>query len=201
VPLTRELQALLRGEQLPQFVSLAKPTVRDLAGAAPGATQVFGGLRAPTGCVLTSAVPTLKSTIDDGELSSGHPVYRELLYTLTGLASASQNFDGNGFATRYYAGFGTELVSTPFGDAGGQLFGLADQPILGSRPLKPTEAPPLRPDVPCEQSEPPNLDAATGPGGFSDTGAALELVAPEPSELAGSGIGAPAAAGAQGEAP
>lgn len=170
VPLSGQVHKLLQPSQLPALVSLAAPTVRSLASAAPNTTLAFAGLRGPTSCLLHNALPTLKTPIDDGDLSTGQPNYRELLYSLTGLASASRNFDGNGYGTRYYAGFGDELVGTPFGSPGAKLVGLFDDSISGSRPAKPPEAPPLRPDVPCTQDAPPNLDAATGPGGFSPAG-------------------------------
>jgi phospholipid/cholesterol/gamma-HCH transport system substrate-binding protein len=178
IPLAGQLRKLLRPDQLPALVDEAAPTVRSLAGAAPDTVVAFSGLRDPTSCLLHNALPTLMSPIDDGELSTGQPVYRELLYDLTGLASATRNFDGNGFDTRYYAGFGTETIATPFGDPSARLFGLADQPIVGSRPRKPEVAPPLRPDVPCTESEPPDLTAATGPGGFSPASGQLEFGAP-----------------------
>jgi len=170
VPLSGQVHKLLQPSQLPAFVSLAAPTVRSLAAAAPNTTLAFAGLRDPTSCLLHNALPTLKSSVEDGPFTTGQPVYRELLYSLTGLASASRNFDGNGFGTRYYAGFGDELVGTPFGSPSAKLVGLFDDSISGSRPLKPPEAPPLRPDVPCTQDAPANLDAATGPGGFSPVG-------------------------------
>jgi phospholipid/cholesterol/gamma-HCH transport system substrate-binding protein len=172
IPLSGQVQKLLRPAQLPAFVSLAAPAVRSLAGAAPDTIVSFAGLRDPTSCLLHNALPTLTSPVDDGALSTGQPVYRELLYELTGLASASRNFDGNGFGTRYYAGFGDELVTTPFGSPSAKLFGLSGNQIAGSRPAKPAEAPPLRPDVPCTQDAPTNLDAETGPGGFSPAGKA-----------------------------
>jgi virulence factor Mce-like protein len=178
VPLAGQVRKLLKPSQLPALVSLAAPTVRSLASTAPDTTVSFAGLRAPTSCLLHDALPTLTSPVDDGALSTGQPVYRELLYDLTGLASASRDFDGNGFATRYYASFGDELVDTPFGSPSQRLFGLTDQPIAGSRPLKPSVAPPLRPDVPCTQDAPPNLDAATGPGGFSSAPGRTVLASP-----------------------
>jgi len=178
IPLAGQVQKLLSPQQLPALVSEGAPAVRSLAASAPDAIVTFAGLRAPVSCLLNDAVPTLTSTIDDGKLSSGQPVYRELLYDLTGLASATRNFDGNGFATRYYAGFGQELVTTPFGDPEGRLFGFAQNPILGSRPRKPAEAPPLRPDVPCSQDARPDLRAETGPGGFTPVNAQVRWTSP-----------------------
>jgi phospholipid/cholesterol/gamma-HCH transport system substrate-binding protein len=178
VPLTAELRRLLAPGELPALIQLGAPTVRSLAGASPDGITTFGGLREPVGCLLDSALPTLYQEIDDDSLSTGEPVYRELLYSLTGLASASQNFDGNGFATRYYAGGDAELVATPSGNPGAPLFGLAEEPIAGSRPRKPEAAPPLRPDAPCSESERPDLDAETGPGGFTGQAAGVPMVAP-----------------------
>jgi virulence factor Mce-like protein len=170
-PAAAQLEKLLRRKQLPTLISLAEPTVRALAASAPTATSVFGGLRTPVNCLLTSAVPTLLSEIEDGALSSGQPVYRELLYTLVGLTSASQSFDGNGFSTRYYAGFDNQVISTSLGNPASSLFALfGSDPILGSRPAKPAAPPPWQPHAPCDQSDPPDLEAALGLPGFSSAG-------------------------------
>jgi phospholipid/cholesterol/gamma-HCH transport system substrate-binding protein len=179
VPLAGQTKKLLAPEELPALIADGTPAVRSLAGAAPNAIVSFAGLRDPTSCLLHNGLPTLKTPLDDGDLSTGQPNYRELLYGLTGLSSATRDFDGNGFATRYYAGFGDELLTTPFGSPEQHLFGMSDQPIYGSRPRKPSEPPPLRPDVPCTQDAPPNLHAETGPGGFStDPSAQVRWEAP-----------------------
>lgn len=178
VPLAGQVRKLLSPSELPSLISEGAPAVRSLAGAAPTAIVTFAGLRGPASCLLHNALPNLKTPLDDGALSTGQPWYREILYDLTGLSSASRNFDGNGFATRYYAGFGDELLTTPFGRASDRLFALADQPIAGSRPRKPDQAPPLRPDVPCTQDAPPDLAAQTGPGGFSPASGQLSWAAP-----------------------
>jgi hypothetical protein len=112
--------------------------------------------------VRTNVLPTLKKSVDDGDLTTGRPVYRELLASLPGLASGSQNFDGNGSALRYHAGFGDETVSLGKNNPEPAV-GLTSQPILGSRPQYTGVRPPFHPDVPCGQNEPPNLKATTGP--------------------------------------
>jgi hypothetical protein len=183
VPLAGHLRKLLLPSNLPALVDEATPTVRALAEASPNAIVTFAGLRPPTSCLLDNVLPTLMTPIEDGDLSTGQPNYRELLYDLTGLASASRNFDGNGFGTRYYAGFGSELLATPFGDPAQKLLGLGDQPILGSRPVKPAEAPPLRPDVPCTENDPPNLDADAGPGGFEPAAGQVKFAPPPGTKL------------------
>ena len=183
IPLSGELRKLLEPDQLPALVDEGIPTVRSLAGAAPDTTIAFAGLRDPVTCLKDDAIPTLMTPIEDGAFTTGQPPYRELLYSLTGLASATRDFDGNGFATRYYAGFGTELLSTPFGDLGQRLFGLGDNPVVGSRPKKPSQAPPLRPDVPCTENARPDLNAETGPGGFTKSAGQLSFAAPEGTQV------------------
>ena len=65
---------------------------------------------------------------------------------------------------RYHAGFGDQLVTFgPAPSAGEALFGTTSTPIIGSRPGKPADQPPYRPDVPCRTQTPPDLSAATGP--------------------------------------
>jgi hypothetical protein len=138
------------------------PAIVSLAQSEPQLQQLLGLLNPVTECARTNVVPTLKKPIDDGDLSTGQPVYRELLSSLVGLASASQNFDGNGTALRYHAGFGDEMVSLGKNNPEPAI-GMTSQPILGSRPQYTGVRPPFKPDVPCGQNEPPNLKATTGP--------------------------------------
>jgi len=115
-------------------------------------------------CLRNNAIPTLKTPLDDPPHSTGDPAYRELLHGLVGLSSASQNFDGNGPAVRYHAGFGDQLVSlgsTP--TVGEALVGTTSEPLIGSRPKKPAQQPPFRSDVPCHTQRRPDMRAQTGP--------------------------------------
>jgi hypothetical protein len=91
-------------------------------------------------------------------------VYLDLVHSLPGQASASQNFDGNGAAVRYHAGFGGN--SFTFGPLPGTtepITGTSNEPIIGSRPRLPARQPPFRPDVACVTQQRPSLRAATGP--------------------------------------
>jgi phospholipid/cholesterol/gamma-HCH transport system substrate-binding protein len=155
-----QVSALIRPAELPRLLDQLDPAILSLAQLEPQLAQLLGLLNPVTECVRTNVVPTLKKPVDDGELSTGQPVYRELLSSLVGLASGSQNFDGNGTALRYHAGFGDETVSLGKNNPEPAI-GLTSQPILGSRPQYTGVRPPLRPDVPCGQNEPPNLKAAT----------------------------------------
>jgi ABC-type transporter Mla subunit MlaD len=156
-----QVRALIQPAELPRLLDQLDPAVASLAQSEPRLGELLALLEPVTECLRTNAVPTLRKTADDGPLSTNQPIYRDLLDTTVGLASASQNFDGNGPAVRYHAGFGDETVTLGKHNAE-PLVGLTSQPILGSRPKYTGELPPFRPDVPCGQNEPPDLKAATG---------------------------------------
>jgi ABC-type transporter Mla subunit MlaD len=164
IPVLEQARRLVAPAELPALLDQLDPAVRSLARLEPDLTELLGDVTPVTECLRLNALPTLKSEIDDPPNSSGEPVYRELLYGTVGLASASQNFDGNGPAVRYHAGFGDTTVTTGrVPSIGESLVGLTDEPILGSRPRWTGVRPPFRPDVPCISQEPPDLRAETGP--------------------------------------
>ena len=166
-PLLAQLQGLLSPAELPALVRFGDPAIRALARLQPHLRQLLQLLHPVTECVRRNVLPTVKSTIEDPPLTDGKPplpVYRELLNGITGQASASQNFDGNGPNLRYLSGFGDTIVRT--GDvqsAGGPLVGVTSEPILGSRPRFTNQLPPVVTDQPCVSQERPDLRAETGP--------------------------------------
>src|SRR5204862_2522832 len=126
-------------------------------------TDRLGKVTPVSTCVRDHATPVLKSKVDDGAHSTGLPVYKELLDGFVGLASASQNFDGNGPSVRYNGGYGEQLISTSRLPSGDRLFGTSAAPLLGSRPRPPAKQPPFRPDVQCTSQDVPDLAASSAP--------------------------------------
>jgi ABC-type transporter Mla subunit MlaD len=164
IPVLEEARRLVAPAELPALLDELDPAVRSLARLEPDLRELFGDVTPVTECLRRNAVPTLQKEIEDPPHSTGEPIYRELLYGLVGLASASQNFDGNGPAVRYHAGGGDTTVTTGrVPSLGESLVGLTDEPILGSRPRWTGVRPPFRPDVPCISQDPPDLTAETGP--------------------------------------
>lgn len=164
LPFLDQVAGLLRRDELPALRGQLDPALASLASLEPKLVDVLELVTPVTECLRRNALPTLKTPVEDPPLSSGEPVYRELLYGLVGLASASQNFDGNGPALRYHGGFGKQLVTLGrLPHTGEPLFGLGSEPILGSRPKFTGDPPPFRPDVPCVSQDPPDLAAETGP--------------------------------------
>jgi len=157
-----QVSALIQPGELPRLLDQLDPAIVSLAQLEPQLGQLLALTTPVTECVRTNVLPTLKKSVDDGDLTTGQPVYRELLASLPGLASGSQNFDGNGPALRYHAGFGDETVSLGKNNPEPAV-ALTSQPILGSRPRYTGVRPPFHPEVPCGRNESPNLKATTGP--------------------------------------
>ena len=163
-PVLAQARGLVSPGELPALLNQLDPALDDLAPLEPRLTNLLNEVTPVMDCLRGNALPTLKKSVSDGDLTTGDPIYRELLHAFVGLSSASQNFDANGSAVRYHAGFGDQLVT--FGSApsaGEALVGTTSEPLLGSRPKPPGRQPPYRSDVPCRTQKPPDLAAETGP--------------------------------------
>lgn len=158
VPFLAELGRLVAPRALPALVADLRPTVRSLAALEPGLVSLFGLVAPVSACVRDHALPVLDSRLDDGALTSGQRVWEQILHTAAGLTSASQNFDGAGFSTRFSFGSGEDLVTLRgVSPAAQSLFALGA--IDGSRPARPDRLPPFAPTVPCETQALPDLAA------------------------------------------
>jgi virulence factor Mce-like protein len=166
MPFVKQANRLLRPRNLPELTRRLSPAVRTLASFAPDGAATFRELQPIVRCVNDAVVPTLFKEIDDGVLTSGEPVYRELFSSFLGLASASQNFDGNGFEARFHSGFGDNLLQTRIPSVGETLFASAEEPILGSTPELPDEQPPFLDEKSCVGTPAPDLASDVGPPGF-----------------------------------
>lgn len=163
-PLLAQVQGLLAEPELPALRAGLRPALDTLGRLEPRLVDLLELVTPVTECIRRNALPTLRTPVADPPLTSAEPVYRSLFYGLVGLSSASQNFDGNGPAVRYHAGFGDQTLTVGrLPGANEPLVGLSDEPLLGSRPRKPDRRPPFRPDVPCTTQQPVNLAAETGP--------------------------------------
>jgi hypothetical protein len=163
-PLLVQARGLVSPPELPALLRDLDPAVRTLSMLSPRLQTSLAKLEPITECLRRNAIPTLKSSVVDPPHTTGRPIYREIFDSTVGLASASQNFTGDGQAVRYHAGFGDQVVTTgKVPGLGEPLVGLTSEPLLGSRPRYTAVRPPFRPDVQCISQQPPNLAAETGP--------------------------------------
>ena len=112
-------------------------------------------------CLSDHLMPVFNTKLDDGALSTGRPVWQDLLHAFVGFAGGSQNFDANGPWSRYLGSTGNNTLSTGDVPGVGKLFGGTQNGLDGVRPVwnGVSGYPPFRPDQSCEKQAMPDLRA------------------------------------------
>ncbi len=163
-PWLRQTDKLVQKNELGGIVS-------DLHAATPllsQGTANLNGLLLQLGrfsrCQTQVLTPTGNQVIND-DFATGQTSFREFFYSTVGQAGQGANFDGNGQYLRVQPGGGPYPVEAPIpgGDPNPDRpdnvnYGRGIAQPVGTQPLKPSSAPPVRTDVPCYQSDPPNLN-------------------------------------------
>lgn len=160
----RELGRLVAPARRKRTLAALETAFRDLPTMVERLAATFPSTKPLTDCLSSHIVPLLEAEAPDGELSTGRPVWQDFAHSVVGLASASQNFDGNGHYLRYELGAGDQsLTSTDVGDLG-TLFATAPSTVR-ARPLpRPDrQPPPLHAGERCSTQPQPNLETPSGP--------------------------------------
>jgi len=164
-PWLAQANPLLSGKEAGGLAKLLAKSSKGLAEAAfAGKSVTLPQLNRIGLCTTQVMVPTGNEVIGD-RFSTGGPNYREFLYTLSDLASQSQNFDGNGPFFRLQAGGGNLLASTP--NEKSELrteetaFAHTAAPPIGTQPQI-AGRPPFKPEVPCYKNPAPDLNGPQG---------------------------------------
>ena len=122
-------------------------------------------VRAASSCQNAVVLPWSKDRIDDKAFPSLGPVYEEATKPLPGLAGESRSGDANGQWFRVMVA--APKFAYPFGT---DKFFFTDNQLQGVNPPVPQghKRSPLRPDVPCETQQPPDLRTIPdgAPNGF-----------------------------------
>jgi phospholipid/cholesterol/gamma-HCH transport system substrate-binding protein len=158
VPFLRQLRGLVSAGELRGLTADLKPTVPALAQLNKATIPLLEQVRAASSCQNEVILPWSVDKIEDKEFPAIGPVYQEQTKPLIGLAGESRTFDANGQWFR--VALNAAQYGTPVGN--GQVM-LSDREILGANPPKPAKRPPLRPDVPCETQERPDLRTTPTP--------------------------------------
>lgn len=171
VGVVNELGTLVAPGVRERTVAGLATTFVDLPTLVTRMAALFPSTKSLADCLDTHIVPNLKSVVPDGDLSSGRPVWQDFAHSVVGLASATQNFDGNGYSTRYEFGAGPQGLVAPSLPGIGTLRGSSSGP-LRSRPvpLPGRKAPALRTDVPCTSQKLPSLETPVGDAGLGGGG-------------------------------
>jgi len=165
LPLLEQLRGLVSRSELRGLVSRLRPTVPELAGLAKGNFELFEQQRAFSSCFNEVIIPWSNSPVVPVDPQGVYPLevsgrtFESTGYSLAGAASESRSGDANGQHLRVLGGGGTNLVKFPASAGRDEVFGLTPFPILGAMPRVDDSAKSAyRPEEPCEQQEPPNLE-------------------------------------------
>jgi phospholipid/cholesterol/gamma-HCH transport system substrate-binding protein len=159
-PLLDAAQRLLAPSVAPVLLSELSPALSSLDQLERQLPALLN-LVTPVGrCVANKVVPVVDQPVNDGQLSTGQPVWQELVRYPVGLVSSAQNYAGNGYGVRYSFGLSEHLIGTNLGSLD-NLLELSSTPISGARPqYTPGSQPPLAPNADC-QTQPLTSLAAT----------------------------------------
>jgi virulence factor Mce-like protein len=152
LPLIRQLRGLVQESELGALARNLRSATPPLAQIAKTGVSVLGRLRELASCATNVIVPFGDDQIQDKAFPTHGPVYQDFAKFLPGLAGESRSFDSNGQYFKVQGAGGAETLNL-----GNGLFGTVADPIVGNNPGPIRERPPLKPDVPCETQEPPDL--------------------------------------------
>jgi phospholipid/cholesterol/gamma-HCH transport system substrate-binding protein len=158
-PFLRQTRLLVSRAELRGLVRDLRPTVPSLARLTVRSRPLYEQLRLSASCENEVLHPWANDRLEDPNFPATGKVYEEAPKPLPGLAGESRNGDANGQWVHVLNGAGDRTIS--FGNG---TFAQAMFPILGTNPPLPEGRPPLRPDVPCETQQPPDLRTQVGPG-------------------------------------
>jgi phospholipid/cholesterol/gamma-HCH transport system substrate-binding protein len=165
LPWLAQSEQLLSPQELGGLLKSLTPAIQGTSSTLISSKALLNGSDTLAKCFVHTVIPTGNEKISDPPLTTGLQVYQELFQSGVGLASLSQNFDGNGRYVRSAAGGGSDRVATGSLPGGGPLYGNAVLPSLGTRPAYPGKQPPLVRNIPCFRNAPPDLNSAkTGVG-------------------------------------
>jgi phospholipid/cholesterol/gamma-HCH transport system substrate-binding protein len=159
IPLVQQLRYLVRPQELQGLVHDLRPTVTALVRLNQTSVGLLQQTRAASSCQNTVIQPWSHKTLTDNNFPATGQVYQEAVKFLPGIAGESRSGDANGQYFRVL--LVAPQFATPTGN--GSLL-LSPFQTQGFNPPHPATRPALRPDVPCETQQPPNLDTtAAGP--------------------------------------
>ncbi|MDX6706812.1 MAG: phospholipid/cholesterol/gamma-HCH transport system substrate-binding protein [Solirubrobacteraceae bacterium] len=172
LPLVKQLRGLVRPQELGGLARQLHSATPALSRLATSASSVLSQLRALASCTTNVLVPFGNDKLVDEAFPTHGPVYEELAKFLPGLAGESRSFDANGPWFKVLATGGAETLNL-----GNGIFGSVVDTIAGNNPPPVRTRPPLRPGVPCETQEPPDLRSISRgpPPAINSTGAASRI--------------------------
>lgn len=168
-PWINQVRRLLDEDQLNELLAELRPTTVDTAQVTAATNELLPQQNLIAKCLYDVVLPTGEVVVQDPPLTSGAPNYKELAYSLVGLAGESQNFDGNGTFVRFGVGGGPNLIRTGNSKQAAEPF-FGNNPLtpLGTRPKYPAKRPPYVSTRDCYKNPVPNVNGPAANGGAAD---------------------------------
>jgi virulence factor Mce-like protein len=160
VPLAREVRGLVSPPELRGLTADLRPTVPALTRLNQETSPLYEQVRSASSCQNEVILPWTKDKIQDKTFPATGRVFEEATKPLPGLAGESRSGDANGQWFRVLVAGGN--YAYPLGT---DKFFLTNFPLEGANPPVPKDhkRTPLRPDVPCETQQPPDLRTVPSP--------------------------------------
>ncbi len=171
-PWIEQVRASLKPSELGGVAAALRTAAPEIAGVEAGQVAFQPQLTSFSKCLTKVLYPAGATRLQDGADTSGATAEHEFWYAMTGVASFSQNFDGNGVAGRFITGgAGTTLLSPPATvikpnppTGGSTLVAQTRLAPEGTSPAFPTSEPPYKPLVPCYTQKLPEFNGPLSHG-------------------------------------
>lgn len=164
LPWVEQLSSLVSQSELGGLVRYLKPAVQKTTVALRSTETLISESNELAQCFTHTLLPTGNEKItEDPSDDDGLELYQELFQSAVGLASSTQNFDGNGRYGSATLGGGDNLVQTPATSQQGPLYANSVFPGSDLHTLpdwSSNTAPKLDAAVPCMRETPPDLNGA-----------------------------------------
>ncbi len=176
LPWIEQVRASLSPAELGGVAKGLAEAVPSLARLQSEQTPLFQQTNLFNKCLTNVLYPAGNTRIQDGSSTTGVENYKEFWYSVVGLASLGQGFDGNGEFAHFLAGNGGQtLLSAPVSVLNTKIQGLrllarSPLPPQGTRPAYPAEEPPYEPLVPCYTQTLPNFNGPLSQGPADGSG-------------------------------
>jgi ABC-type transporter Mla subunit MlaD len=170
LPWIAQVQASLGPAELGGVAKGLEAALPSLASLESQQVPLFQQTELFNKCLTKVLYPAGNTKIQDGASTSGVENYKEFWYSLVGLGSIGQHFDGNGVMAKFMVGnSGQTLRSQRVKELGSkseglQLLARSPLPPQGTRPAYPAEEPPYQPLVPCYKQGLPNFNGPLSQG-------------------------------------
>lgn len=168
-PFVGQIRELVAEDELRGLVADLRPTIPALADLANESVPFMEEARALSSCFNEVIIPWSHDTVEPVDPANIYPhdppgrVFEETGYVLTGLTGIGRNGDANAQWGRVLGQSGLNVAEFPAVGGGDNSFSLLPSELLGSMPGPDSSAKTkFTAKRPCEQQEPPSLQATLG---------------------------------------